>query len=157
VGLRLYLEEREWAMEIEGGEALGGYGYELRDEEGRALGWDDPVLVESGVEVLKVAGTSFRLPALQDRAFAPGSRLALRPDPDNAYDENAVEVLDAGGRVHVGFVPKERSEALARRLKSEHLEIFCLWAWRNDRGRRSALRILVAPPGTVAGEPRPLV
>ncbi|HEY3070019.1 MAG TPA: HIRAN domain-containing protein [Gaiellaceae bacterium] len=157
MGLRLYLEERAWATEIEGGEELGGYGYGLRDEEGRALGWDDPALVENGVEVLEVAGTSFRLPALQDRAFAPGSRLLLRPDPENAYDENAVEVLDAGGRVQVGFVRKERSEALARRLQSEQLEVFSLWAWRNERGQRSALRVLVAPPGTVAGEPRPLV
>jgi HIRAN domain-containing protein len=157
VGLRLYLEEGEWATEIEGGEELGGYGYGLRDEQGRALGWDDPVLSQNGVEVLKVAGTSFRLPALQDAAFAPGSRLALRPDPENAYDEDAVEVLDARSLVQVGFVPKERSEGIARRLASERLEVFCLWAWRNERGQRSALRVLVCPPGIVAGEPRPLL
>jgi hypothetical protein len=155
--MRLYLEEREWAMETEGGEELGGYGYGLRDEEGRALEWDDPVLVENGVEVLKVAGTSYRLHALQDGAFAPGSRLVLQPDPENEYDQHAVEVLDAGGRVQVGFVPKERAEAIALRLRSEPLDAFCLWAWRNERGRRSALRILVCPRGTVAGEPRPLL
>jgi hypothetical protein len=157
VALRIYLEQRQAGSEGGGGQEPGGYGYKLRDEEGRFLGWDDSLLAESGVEVLSVAGTSFRLRALQDRAFAPGSRLLLRADPENEYDENAVEVLDADGRVHIGFVPKERSEAIARRLESEPLEVFSLWTWRNDRGQRSALRILVSRPGTVVGEPKPLV
>lgn len=135
----------------------GGYGYVLRDDQGRLIVSGDPVLTEEGVEIVEVAGTSFRLPALQGSAFAPGSRLFLRADPDNAYDENAVEVLDAGGRIQVGFVPRERAETIAQRLGVEPLEAWCLWAWRNESGRRSALRMLIAPPGIVAEEPRQLL
>jgi hypothetical protein len=149
MGLRLTFEQDP--------EVADGYGYSLRDEEGTSLAPDDPMLARNGVEVLQVAGTSFRLPALQDSAFAPGSRLVLRPDPENAYDEHAVEVLDARGRIQVGFVPKERSEEIARRLQAAPLEAFCLRAWRNELGQRCALRMLVCPPGIVVGEPRRLV
>lgn len=79
VPLFLALEEREWDTEGGDGEHLDGRGYGLRDEHGRALAWDDPVLAAGGTVVLKVAGTSHRLTAIQAEPFAPGSRLTLRP------------------------------------------------------------------------------
>jgi len=69
----------------------GASGYWLRDaESGEAVRWDDPRL-----RVVKLAGSSYRLDALQDDAFAPGRRLALVREPDNEHDPNAVAVWDA--------------------------------------------------------------
>jgi len=42
------------------------------------------------IRVIKVAGVSYRLEALRDDAFAPGKKLALRPEPDNQHDPHAM-------------------------------------------------------------------
>jgi hypothetical protein len=73
--LRLRFEEHAYETESEKGEPLDGYGYALRDENDRAVTWDEPLLAASGIEVVKVAGTSHRSADLQNEAFAPGSRL----------------------------------------------------------------------------------
>lgn len=153
--LRLGFEEREWDNESSG-EELDGYGYGLRDEDDRAIAWNDPLLAANGIEVLKVAGTSHRLADIQDDAFAPGSPLRLRPDPRNKFDKNAIEVLDASRRIQAGFVPKDRAAELGRRLKQEKLEAISLWEWRDESGHRCGLRMLVAPPSALAERPRPL-
>jgi hypothetical protein len=155
--LRLGFEERAWDTESESsGEELDGYGYGLRDEDDRALTWDDPHLTANGVEVLKVAGTSHRVRDVQAAAFAPGSPLLLKPDPKNRFDENAIGVWDARGRIQAGFVPKERAAEIGRRLRSERLEAICLWEWRDSRGERCGLRMLIAPPEMLRERPRVL-
>ena len=63
---------------------------------------DDP-----RIRVIKVAGVSYRLDALQDDAFAPGRRLALVPEPDNEHDPNAIGVWDDDRRLQAGYVPAE--------------------------------------------------
>src|SRR5437016_14156560 len=79
----------------------GESGYWLRDAAtGAALKWDDPRL-----RVVKLAGSSYRLDALQDDAFAPGRRLALVREPENEHDPNAVAVWDAERRLQGGYVP----------------------------------------------------
>jgi hypothetical protein len=154
---RLRLERREWDTEGESGEELHGLGYSLLDEHDRIFAWDDPLLAASGAEVVKVAGTSHRGSELQDDAFAPGSPLLLRAEPDNRYDKNAVGVWDARGHVQVGYVPRERSHQLARRLgRGERLDVLSLWEWRDAHGKRCGLRLLVCPLGLLAEQPTPL-
>jgi HIRAN domain len=155
--LRLGFEEREWDSESESsGEELDGYGYGLRDEDDRAIAWDDQLLAANGIEVMKVAGTSHRLADIQSPAFAPGSPLLLKPDPKNRFDKNAIGVWDARGRIKAGFVPKERAAEIGRRLRSERLEALLLWEWRDSRGERCGLRMLVAPPEVLVERPRAL-
>jgi len=87
----------------------GESGYWLRDAStGEAMKWDDP-----RVRVVKLAGASYRLDALQDEAFAPGRKLALVREPDNEHDPNAVAVFDAEQRVQAGYVPADVAPAEA--------------------------------------------
>jgi HIRAN domain-containing protein len=153
--VRLSFERRDWQAETEGGTPLDGRGFVLVDG-GRSLAWTSPRLAESRVEVLKVAGTSYRLDELQDPGFTPGSTLLLRREPDNPHDSNAIGVWNAVGSAQAGFVPRERAAELVRRLTSEPLEAFALWEWRDLEGRRCGLRILVAPAEALAERPRPL-
>jgi HIRAN domain len=154
--LGIHLEEHSYDKESESGDPLHGYGYALRDEHDRAFSWDDEVLASQGVDVVKVAGTSHRLKAIQSDDFAPGSRLTLKPDPTNEYDRNAVGVYDGSGRVQAGFVPAEQSEDFSRRVRRERLDAFVLWAWRDKSGKRCGLRMIVGPSGFLAEPPRPL-
>jgi|SRR5215211_159717 len=153
---RLYLEEHEHDSESQSGRPLHGYGYALRDDRDRALSWDEGVLAANGIEVAKLAGTSHRLDVVQDPAFAPGSRLTLRPDPGNRYDEHAVGVWDAAGKLQAGFVAGDRSKDISDRLRRERLEAYSLWEWRDESGQRCGLRMLLCPPGALAQTPRPL-
>ena len=133
--LRLWLER--------GGDDEGR-GYFLRDAEtGEAVRWNDPRL-----RVVKVAGASYRADALQDDAFAPGSRLALVPEPANPHDSHAVAVWDAERRLQAGYVPAE----VAPELRGDEQAV-SLWEFR-EQGRRIGLRVLLAPPDAWIQRPR---
>ena len=120
-------------------------GYRLRDAaSGEPLRWEDPRL-----RVVKLAGASYRLDALQDEAFAPGRRLALVREPDNEHDPNAVGVWDAERRVQAGYVPAETAPELRGDEQAVSLREF-----RGDDGRRIGLRILLAPADAWVQEPR---
>ena len=130
--LRLWLERAE-------------SGYRLRDAaSGDVVRWDDPRLI-----VVKLAGSSYRLDALQGDAFAPGRRLALVPEPDNEHDPNAVAVWDEARSVQAGYVPAD----IAPGLHGDEQAV-SLWEFRGDDGRRIGLRLLVAPPDAWIQEPR---
>jgi hypothetical protein len=105
---------------------------------------DDPRL-----RVIKVAGVSHRLEALQDDAFAPGRRLALIAEPDNEHDANAIGVWDADRRVQAGYVPAE----IARELKANDWQAVSLWQFVEE-GQRGGLRVLLAPNNAWIGLPR---
>jgi hypothetical protein len=123
----------------------GESGYWLRDAaNGDAMRWDDP-----RVRVVKLAGASYRLDALQDAAFAPGRRLALVREPDNEHDPNAVAVYDAEGRVQGGYVPAE----VAPSLRGDEQAV-SLWEFRGEDGSRIGLRVLIAPAEAWVQEPR---
>jgi hypothetical protein len=123
----------------------GESGYWLRDAaNGDAMRWDDP-----RVRVVKLAGASYRLDALQDDAFAPGRRLALVREPDNEHDPNAVAVYDAERRVHGGYVPAE----VAPSLRGDEQAV-SLWEFRGEDGSRIGLRVLIAPAEAWVQEPR---
>jgi len=123
----------------------GESGYWLRDAAtGEAMRWDDP-----RVRVVKLAGASYRLEALQDDAFAPGRRLALVREPENEHDPNAVAVFDAGRRLQAGYVPAETAPLL-----EGDEQAISLWEFRGEDGARIGLRVLVAPGDAWIQEPR---
>jgi hypothetical protein len=124
----------------------GESGYWLRDaESGDALKWDDERL-----RVVKLAGSSYRLDALQNDAFAPGRRLALVREPENEHDPNAISIWDAEQRLQAGYVPAE----IAPELRGDEQAV-SLWEFRDDDGRRIGLRVLLAPADAWIQEPRP--
>jgi hypothetical protein len=106
-------------------------------------------LPDSRAIFCKVAGVSFYAEALGDRRLAPGSRLKLELEPDNAHDANAVGVWDEDGRIQAGHVPAELSAAVAGRIRSgEQLTAEVLREVRRDSesGPRVGLHILILPP-----------
>lgn len=120
-------------------------GYRLRDAATHELvRTDDP-----RISVIKVAGVSYRLDALQDGAFAPGRRLALVPEPDNEHDPNAVGVWDDERRLQAGYVPADA----ARDLTAENWQAISLHEFF-DGGGRAGLRVLLAPRDAWIGLPR---
>ena len=120
-------------------------GYRLRDAATEELlGRDDP-----RIRVVKLAGASFRLDALQDDAFAPGRRLALVPEPENEHDPHAIGVWDAERRLHGGYIPAD----VAAELDAERWQAVSLLQFF-DGERRSGLRVLLAPRDAWIGAPR---
>jgi HIRAN domain-containing protein len=120
-------------------------GYRLRDAETEeVVRHDDP-----RVRVIKLAGVSYRLDAVQDDGFAPGRRLALVPEPDNEHDPNAIGVWDAERRVHGGYVPADVAAGLDANAWQavSLLEFF-------EGAQRVGLRVLLAPKDAWIGAPR---
>jgi hypothetical protein len=122
-----------------------GEGFRVRDAATEELvRADDP-----RVRVVKVAGVSYRLDALQQDGFAPGRPLALVPEPDNEHDPNAIGIWDSERRVQAGYVPAE----VARELRAEEWQAVSIWEYVED-GKRGGLRVLLAPSGAWIGLPR---
>jgi HIRAN domain len=122
-----------------------GSGYRLRDAATNELvHWEDP-----RVHVVRVAGTSYRLEALQDEGFDPGKRVALVPEPDNEFDPHAIGIWDLEERAQAGYVPAD----VARGLEAGELQAVSIWEWRED-DRRVGLRVLLAPKDAWIGRPR---
>ena len=120
-------------------------GYRLRD-----AATDEIVRHEDPrIRVVPVAGTSFRLDALQDDGFAPGRRLALVAEPENAHDPNAIGVWDADRRVQAGYVPAD----VARDLDPAAWQAVSLLEFSEGPGR-GGLRVLLAPRDAWIGVPR---
>ncbi len=130
--LRLWLE---WS----------GDGFRLRDAATEELVRDD----DPRIRVVKVAGVSYRMDALQDDAFSPGTRLALVPEPGNVHDRNAIAVWDAAQRLQAGYVPAEE----ARELRAGDWQAVALYEFFED-GKRRGLRVLLAPRDAWIGAPR---
>jgi len=122
-----------------------GGGFRLRDAETEEPVRDD----DPRVRVVKVAGVSYRLEALQDDAFAPGRRLALVPEPDNEHDPHAIGIWDEERRLQAGYVPAEA----ARELDAGDWQAVSVWEYAED-GRRGGLRVLLAPRDAWIGLPR---
>jgi len=140
----------EGSLSSEGSDRLrvwlerGESGYWLRDAAtGEALRWNDGPL-----RVVKLAGSSYRVDALQDDGFAPGRRLALVPEPENEHDPNAVAVWDAERRVQAGYLPA----GIAPKVRGDEQAV-SLWEFRDEGGRRVGLRVLIAPPDAWIQEP----
>jgi len=122
-----------------------GDGYRLRDAATEEVVRPD----DSRVRVVKVAGVSYRLDALQDDAFAPGRRLALVPEPENEHDAHAIGIWDDERRLQAGYVPAE----VARQLEAVNWQAVSLWEFV-EGGQRLGLRVLLAPRDAWIGLPR---
>jgi HIRAN domain-containing protein len=120
-------------------------GYQLRDAATEEfVRHDDP-----RIRVMKLAGVSYRLDAVQDDAFAPGRRLALVPEPDNEHDPNAIAVWDADRRLQAGYVPAE----IAAGLDADAWQAVSLLEFF-EGAQRIGLRVLLAPKDAWIGAPR---
>jgi hypothetical protein len=122
-----------------------GDGYRLRDAATEEPVRDD----DPRVHVIKVAGVSYRLDALQDDAFAPGQRLTLVGEPDNEHDPHAIGIWDSEQRLQAGYVPAET----ARELRADEWQAVSLREFA-EGGRRAGLRVLLAPRDAWIGLPR---
>ena len=122
-----------------------GAGFRLRDAAtGELVRGEDP-----RIRVIRIAGVSYRIDALQDDAFAPGRRLALVPEPENEHDPHAIGVWDEERRVQAGYVPAE----IAGELVVDEWQAVSLWEFFED-GKRGGLRVLLAPRDAWIGLPR---
>ena len=122
-----------------------GDGFRMRDTSTEEFVRDD----DPRIRVVKVAGVSYRMDALQDDAFSPGRRLALVPEPGNVHDPNAIAVWDAAQRLQAGYVPAEE----ARELRAGDWQAVALYEFFED-GKRRGLRVLLAPRDAWIGAPR---
>ena len=108
-------EERYWYPDD--GSIVWLSGYQLVDADGRFLARDTPQLAAQGLRVAGVAGAAQHHAAtLQSDAAAPGATLALRRDPANEHDPNAIAVETTTTGEQIGFVPRELAAELAPQL-----------------------------------------
>jgi hypothetical protein len=122
-----------------------GAGYRLRDAATEEPVRDD----DPRIRVVAVAGVSFRIEELQDEGFSPGRRLTLVAEPENEHDPNAIAIWDADRRVQAGYVPAD----VARELRADDWQAVALYEFFED-GKRSGLRVLLAPFDAWIGTPR---
>jgi HIRAN domain-containing protein len=115
-------------------------GFRLRDAATEELVRD----ADPRIRVVKVAGVSYRMDALQDDGFAPGRRLSLVPEPENEHDPNAIGIWNEERTLQAGYVPRET----APDLDGTELAV-SLWRF-GDEG----LRVLLVPAGSWVGRPR---
>lgn len=141
-------DERYWYPD-DGGEVWIA-GYTPVDDAGHYLGRDAPELAARGLRVAGVAGAArHHAAALESEAAAPGAPLALRRDPGNEHDPNAIAVL-AGGE-QVGWVPRELAAELASELDAGRpwSAVVLREQRRSPRDPRHGLTMLLAPDAAV--------
>lgn len=153
--VRLVIVQDTHRFEGEDGHVFWAVGaapaYEDSDGEPHFIGFGGE-LADPRAFYCQVAGIAHYPDALTSAAFAPGERVALRLEPENAYDPDAVSVWASGSRTQAGYVPREFSGLIARRLRGgEKLEGFVLREIRrgSKKGPRAGLHIIIAPPGEV--------
>jgi hypothetical protein len=124
----------------------GGKGYVVQrtKDKQRLSYWSLPV--SQGLYAFDVAGTAYRKEALQDSAFSPGKRLVILPDPTNPVDPEALAVWDSTHKLHIGYVPKDCSPRMKKRMIGEEGFTY-ISMWEEKKGKvRVGLRVLVIAP-----------
>ena len=101
--------------------------------------------VHYSVRIFNVAGTSYRLAALQSRAFEPGSMLMLKLEDNNPYDNTAVSIWDENGHTMVGYVPRELNVTIRAILEVSPESKAMVLAQMRKGGQRVALQVLFGP------------
>jgi hypothetical protein len=124
----------------------GGKGYVVqRTKDKQKLShWSLPI--SQGLYAFDVAGTAYRQEALQDLVFSPGKRLAILPEPTNPVDPEALAVWDNAHKLHIGYVPKDCSSKMKKRMIEEGGFTY-ISMWENKEGKlRVGLRVLAIAP-----------
>ena len=144
-------EERYWYPDDGGIVWLAGY-HVVDAGTGRFLSRDAPELAARGLRVCGVAGAGrHHAAALAADAAAPGRPLALRRDPGNEHDANAIAV-DLPGGEQVGWVPREVAAELAPELDAGRpwAAVVLREQRASPRDPRTGLTMLLAPAAAVA-------
>jgi hypothetical protein len=145
------VEERYWYPDD--GSVLWIAGFQPVDAgSGRYLANDAPELTSRGIRIAAVAGAGrHHADVIGADEFAPGRTLALRREPDNPHDANAISVRDASGERQAGWVPRELAEALAAELDAGRPWSAVVLRERraNPRSPRTGLTMLLAPAASV--------
>lgn len=115
LGLGLH-PEPPFEFELDDGSAVAkGQALHFHDRAtGAVYTYHSPELAKRGVCVIRVAGIS-HYPGAQTSRVNLGSQLALRAEPENPYDRNAVAVWDDDGH-QVGHVPATECKRIGDRL-----------------------------------------
>jgi hypothetical protein len=154
VDVAVEYDERYWYPDD--GSIVWVAGYSVVDPQtGRYLARDAPQLAARGLVVCGVAGAArFHDAVLQGDDVSPGRSLALRRDPRNEHDPNAVAVLTQAG-AQVGFVPRGVAVALAPQLDAGQAWSAVVLRERrpSPREARSGLTMLLAPGEAIALRP----
>ncbi len=80
-----------------------------------------------GIMVTYLAGVNHRPGARARLALLlSGEQLTLVPEPDNAYDKNAIAVYD--GDMHLGYVPAIDAPAVKKALQT--LQVIAIYTGR---------------------------
>ncbi len=143
-------EERYWYPDDGGIVWVAGY-TPVDPETGRYLARDAEELTARGLVVAGVAGAArFHDEALQRDDVAPGATLALRRDPGNEHDPDAVAVHAAGGP-QVGWVPREVAGRVAAGLDAGEpwTAVVLRERRRSPRDPRTGLTMLLAPAESI--------
>jgi hypothetical protein len=129
------------------GRRLLGKGYILCDPQtGATLGEDDFFFRIGGGLVCDLVETRRHTASLQAEAFDPGNTLRLVRGRTGDGAE-AIEVRDIAAVQTAGRLPPEVVEIIGFATDGYEAAL-CLWEWRNERGRRCGLRVLLAPGWT---------
>ena len=158
VTVEVAFSERYWYPDDGGVVWIAGY-QPVDPASGRFLARDAPQLAARGLRVAGVAGAGrHHAEALASDSAGPGRPLALRRDPGNAHDANAIAVCATGGRdEQVGWVPRELAAELAPDLdRGRPWAAVCLREQRaSPRDPRTGLTMLLAPSRRIELRVRP--
>jgi hypothetical protein len=145
----VHLIEDTHTFEGDDGETIWCGGRAPVTEDGTFIPESEHRTTNPDVLFCKVAGVNHRHQVLQDAAFAPGSQILLRPEPDNSYDKNAVQITDLTGELFVGYVRGTLSKEVADLIRSTGLGGQVIREFRvgSEQGERIGIHILIAPAG----------
>ena len=141
-------EERYWYPDEGGIVWVAGF-MPIEPESRRFLGRE--ALRERGLIVCGVAGAAAHHDdVLQTEGAEPGAALALRRDPGNVHDPNAIAVHTRDGG-QLGWVPRELAAELAPKLDAgEEWSAVVLREQRaSPRDPRTGATMLLAPAASV--------
>ena len=148
----IHVVEDTHTFEGDDGDTIWCGGYAPISDDGIFLSVSEHRTSDPRAFYCRVAGAKYRPSALADKRFAHGSQIVLRAEPDNKYDENAVGIWDASGRLHVGYVPATLSSEIARLMRAGTAlggQVIREFRAGSVRGTRVAIHVILAPVGPV--------
>jgi restriction system protein len=153
--------ENTGTFETDDGATVWCGGYVPVAEDGNRLSVAEHRTTDPRCFFCAVAGSSFRRDALQSDGLRPGANVALRPEPNNEHDPNAIGVWDLSTNRQLGYIPRELSPVLEAQVPpdgslAETLGAVVISEYRkgSEQGLRVGLHILVGPVGNVELEVR---